>query len=256
VAHVEAGLRSFDRTMPEEINRLLTDAISELLLASEPSGVDNLRHEGIPEEKIRLVGNVMIDTLLDRLPAADARQTSHRFGLEKRGYGFVTIHRPSNVDDPATLAMLVELLHELAQMIPMVFAVHPRTLEAAKRSGLAERLAQGSPRLICLGPLDYLDTISLLSTAAVVLTDSGGIQEETTVLGVPCLTLRDNTERPLTLELGTNRLVGNDPTRIRAAFCQALEADPPGRRAIPQWDGRASSRVAAELARWLGVSGT
>ncbi len=251
VAHVEAGLRSFDRTMPEEINRLLTDAVSDLLLVSEPSGLANLRREGVSEAKTRLVGNVMIDNLLAHLPAARCRHTAGRLGLEPRGYGFVTLHRPSNVDDPRTLGSLLELFHELAQELPLVFPVHPRTLEAAKRMGVAHRLAPGQRRLICLGPQPYLDTISLVAEARPVLTDSGGLQEETSVLGVPCLTLRENTERPITLELGTSRLVGNDPERIRGAFQDVLRGTWPQGRPIPLWDGAAAVRVAKELGAWL-----
>jgi len=255
VAHVEAGLRSFDRTMPEEINRLLTDAIADLLLVSEPSGLANLRHEGLPESKLRLVGNVMIDTLLTQLPAARARGTARRLDLDERGYGFVTLHRPSNVDEPATLAALVALLHELAEALPLVFPVHPRTREAAKRIGLAARLAPGQPRLVCLPPQPYLDSLALVAGARVVLTDSGGLQEESSVLGVPCLTCRENTERPVTVELGTSRLVGNDPARIRAAFRDALDGRWPQGQPIPLWDGHAGIRVARALAEWLAEPG-
>jgi UDP-N-acetylglucosamine 2-epimerase (non-hydrolysing) len=254
VAHVEAGLRSFDRTMPEEINRLLTDAIADLLLVSEPSGLANLRHEGLPESKLRLVGNVMIDTLLTQLPAARARGTARRLGLDERGYGFVTLHRPSNVDEPATLAALVALLHELAEALPLVFPVHPRTREAAKRIGLAARLAPGQSRLVCLPPQPYLDTIALVAGARVVLTDSGGLQEESSILRVPCLTLRETTERPITVELGTSRLVGHDPVRIRRAFRDALDGVWAAGADIPYWDGQAGARVATALADWLGAT--
>jgi len=254
VAHVEAGLRSFDRSMPEEINRLLTDAVSGLLLVSEPSGVANLRREGVPDEKVRLVGNVMIDTLLLQLDAARARGRAAGLGLEPRAYGVVTLHRPSNVDEPDTLRRLVDLLHELAESLPLVFPMHPRTEASAARAGCAERLASGQERLICLGPLPYLDTLSLTADARVVLTDSGGLQEECSVLRVPCLTLRDSTERPVTLELGTSRLVGNDSDRIRGAFRQALDGDWPAGREIPLWDGKAAVRVARELAAWLGAA--
>lgn len=254
VAHVEAGLRSFDRSMPEEINRLLTDAVSGLLLVSEPSGLANLRREGVAEEKARLVGNVMIDTLLSQLGAARVRGSAARLGLTPRGYGLVTLHRPANVDDPATLRRLVDVLHELAQRLPLVFPVHPRTQASAVEAGCVERLARGHTSLICLGPLAYLDTLSLAAGARVVLTDSGGLQEESSVLGVPCLTLRETTERPITIELGTSRLVGNDPERIRSAFRQALEGDWPSGREIPLWDGKAGVRVARELAAWIGTS--
>jgi len=255
VAHVEAGLRSFDRTMPEEINRLLTDAIADLLLVSEASGLANLQREGVAEAKARLVGNVMIDTLVATLPAARARGTAGRLGLKERGYGFVTLHRPSNVDEPATLARLVDLLHELSRELPLVFPVHPRTLKVAGQAGLAARLAPGQPRLVCLEAQPYVDSLSLLAGAAVVLTDSGGVQEETSYLGVPCLTLRENTERPVTVELGTSRLVGNDPARIRAAFADVLGGRWPAGRPIPLWDGQAGPRVAAALAAWLQSAG-
>jgi UDP-N-acetylglucosamine 2-epimerase (non-hydrolysing) len=251
VAHVEAGLRSFDRTMPEEINRMLTDAVADLLLVSEPSGVTNLRHEGVDDSKIRLVGNVMIDSLLSQLPLARSRGAAAALGLDGRRYGFVTLHRPSNVDDPATLGELLRLLHELAEQLPLVFAMHPRTSSAATRMGLESLVASGQRSLICVGPQSYVDTVSLVSDAAVVLTDSGGLQEECSVLGVPCLTLRENTERPVTVTLGTSRLVGNDPVRIRAAFADMLEDRWSQGQPIPLWDGKAGDRVAAELVAWV-----
>ncbi len=253
VAHVEAGLRSFDRTMPEEINRLLTDAVSDLLLVSEPSGIRNLLREGVAEAKIRHVGNVMIDTLRAQLPAAQARATASSLGLGGKKYGLITLHRPSNVDDPLTLARLLRLLHELAEQMPLVFPVHPRTRAAAERLGLADLLRRDGGRLVCLGPQPYLDTLSLLSGASVVFTDSGGLQEESSVVGVPCLTLRENTERPVTVEIGTSRLVGNDPERIRAAFRDVLDGAWRAGQPIPLWDGAAGPRIAAELAAWLGV---
>jgi UDP-N-acetylglucosamine 2-epimerase (non-hydrolysing) len=251
VAHVEAGLRSFDRSMPEEINRLLTDAVADLLLVSEPSGLANLKREGVPEQKTRLVGNVMIDTLVSSLEAARARAVARRLGLAERGYGLVTLHRPSNVDGPATLLRLLELLRELSEQLPLVFPIHPRTLGAATRAGFGALLAPGQERFICLGPQAYLDTLSLAASARLVLTDSGGLQEEASVLHVPCLTLRENTERPITVELGTSRLVGNDPDRIRGAFGRALRGEWPAGEPIPLWDGQAGGRVARELARWL-----
>jgi UDP-N-acetylglucosamine 2-epimerase (non-hydrolysing) len=252
VVHVEAGLRSFDRTMPEEINRLLTDAVAELLLVSEESGIANLRREGVDDAKVRLVGNVMIDTLLTQLPRARERAAAGRLGLPWQGYAFVTLHRPSNVDDPAILRQLVSLLHELSRELPFVFPVHPRTQNAARQLQLSPGLEPGQDRLICLGPQPYLETISLVADAAVVLTDSGGLQEECSVLGVPCLTLRENTERPVTVELGTSRLVGNDPERIRSAFREARSGSWRKSQAIPFWDGRAGERIAEALASWLG----
>jgi UDP-N-acetylglucosamine 2-epimerase (non-hydrolysing) len=251
VVHVEAGLRSFDRGMPEEINRLLTDAVAELLLVSEPSGLANLEREGVPPAKTRLVGNVMIDTLLSQLPAARRRGAAAKLGLDERGYGLITLHRPSNVDDPATLLRLVELFHELSRELPLVFPIHPRTTAAAQKAGFGQRLAAGQERLVCLGPQPYLDTLSLTAGARLVLTDSGGLQEETSTLGVPCLTLRENTERPITVELGTSRLVGNDSGRIRTAFQEAARGAWREPREIPLWDGKAGGRVADALAGWL-----
>jgi UDP-N-acetylglucosamine 2-epimerase (non-hydrolysing) len=251
VVHVEAGLRSFDRTMPEEINRILTDAVSDLLLVSEPSGVANLLREGIPETKIRYVGNVMIDSLLSQLEKAKKTGAPERIGLQRKRYGFVTLHRPSNVDEPATLASLLELLHEISASIPIVFPVHPRTLGAARRIGMEKLLAPGQPRLVCLGPQPYHETISFVEGSAVVLTDSGGLQEETSVLGVPCLTLRDNTERPITVEFGTSMLVGNDPERIRSAFRDVLEGKWHTGKPIPLWDGKAGVRVARTLSEFF-----
>ena len=250
VAHVEAGLRSFDRSMPEEINRLLTDAVADLLLVTEQSGVANLQREGVDHAKIRLVGNVMIDTLLTQLPAARARRAAARLGLDGRRYGVVTLHRPSNVDDPATLGTLLRLLHELAARMPLVFAVHPRTVAAAARMNLGPLVAAGQEGLICIGPQPYIDTLSLVSGAAILLTDSGGLQEESSVLGVPCLTLRENTERPATVTLGTSRLVGNDPDRIRSGFDDVMGGRWPQGQPIPLWDGHAGERVAAELSAW------
>jgi UDP-N-acetylglucosamine 2-epimerase (non-hydrolysing) len=251
VAHVEAGLRSFDRSMPEEINRILTDAIADLLLVSEPSGLTNLRNEGVEEARIRLVGNVMIDTLVANLELARERGMPARLGLQNGAYGFVTLHRPSNVDDETTLGRLLYLLHDLSKQLPLVFAIHPRTVAAAHRMNLGELVAEGQPRFICLGPQPYLDTLSLVSSAAVVLTDSGGLQEETSVLQVPCLTLRENTERPVTIALGTSRLVGNDSTRIREAFADVMRGAWRRGESIPMWDGQAGTRVAAELATWV-----
>jgi UDP-N-acetylglucosamine 2-epimerase (non-hydrolysing) len=251
VAHVEAGLRSFDRTMPEEINRVLTDSISDLLLVTEESGVTNLLREGVAEEHIQLVGNVMIDTLRAWLPTALERHVGRRLGLAPRGYGFVTLHRPSNVDDPDVLRRLLQLLHTLSAKLPLVFAVHPRTKAAAERAEVADLLAPGQNRLICLGPQPYLDTLSLVAEAAVVLTDSGGLQEETSVLGIPCLTMRENTERPITVERGTSTLVGNDADRIAAVFHHALAVRNNHAAAISLWDGRAGTRVAAALGEWL-----
>ncbi|HOX43475.1 MAG TPA: UDP-N-acetylglucosamine 2-epimerase (non-hydrolyzing) [Myxococcota bacterium] len=254
-AHVEAGLRSGDRAMPEELNRLATDAVCDLLLVSEPAGLANLRREGKPDKVVRLVGNTMIDTLDRFLPAARARQTRARFGLPERGFALCTLHRPSNVDDPAELAALVARLQRVAARLPVVFPVHPRTRARLAGAGMAPPrrtdagsagAMQASP-LQLIDPLGYLDFVSLMADARVVLTDSGGIQEETTALGVPCLTLRDNTERPITVDEGTNQLVGAGGERLEPALDELLSGRArPGRRPA-LWDGHAAERIVAEL---------
>jgi UDP-N-acetylglucosamine 2-epimerase (non-hydrolysing) len=249
VCHVEAGLRSFDRAMPEEINRVLTDAISGLLLVSEPSGLRNLDDEGISRAKVRLVGNVMVDTLLAELPKARDRAAAAALSLDRPEFGLITLHRPSNVDDPATLRTLMHVFHELAGQLPFIFPMHPRTRAAAERIGFPTESIGGS-RLLIVDPLPYHENIGLMSAARVVLTDSGGVQEEASVLGVPCLTLRANTERPITVEVGTNRLVGSDPEQIRHAFAEALAGRWPRGRDIPLWDGAASERVVQALCEW------
>jgi UDP-N-acetylglucosamine 2-epimerase (non-hydrolysing) len=213
--------------------------------------VANLRAEGVPEGKIKLVGNVMIDSLMSELDRARSRRAAVSLGLPAGGYGFVTLHRPSNVDDPGVLSRLLGLLHELSSQLPLVFAVHPRTLASAKKAGLADRLAEGQPRLVCLGPVSYQVALSLVADARLVMTDSGGLQEETSVLRVPCLTLRENTERPVTVERGTSRLVGNDPERIAAAFGDVMAGRWPQGQEIPLWDGRAGERIGRELAAWI-----
>jgi UDP-N-acetylglucosamine 2-epimerase (non-hydrolysing) len=238
LAHVEAGLRSFDRTMPEEINRVLTDHVADYLFTTEQSGDENLVREGIARAKIFFVGNCMIDSLDAHLPAALARAPWRGLGLEEREYGVVTLHRPSNVDDAHTLAEIMRGLAEVSEHAPLIFPVHPRTrakLEAAMPP---------FHRVRAVEPLGYLDFLGLMARASVVLTDSGGVQEETTALGVPCLTLRENTERPVTLELGTNRLVGVGAHALAEA-ARAAFADP-ARRTMrpPLWDGHAGERVA------------
>ena len=245
VAHVEAGLRSFDRRMPEETNRLVTDVLSDYLFASEPSGVTNLLAEGIPGEKIFLVGNVMIDTLLKFRARAAQTGILNRLGLKSGGYAVATLHRPSNVDGMDHLASLVNMLTELSRHLPVVFPVHPRTRERMRDAGLAR---QG---LILTEPLGYLEFLGLTSEARLVLTDSGGIQEETTILQVECLTMRENTERPITITQGTNRLVGMDPDTILRAALETLESPP---RFLPPpalWDGKASARILDVLERSL-----
>ncbi|MET9089080.1 UDP-N-acetylglucosamine 2-epimerase (non-hydrolyzing) [Streptomyces sp. NPDC004237] len=239
LAHVEAGLRSRDWSMPEEVNRVATDRVSDYLLAPSPDAVDNLRAEGYREDQIHLVGNVMIDTLLANLDRARASDVLDRYGLARGEFGLVTLHRPANVDDPEVLTGLLKALGEIAGRLPLVLPVHPR---AAGR--LAEIGVPGGVRLV--PPAGYLDFIALQDSARVVLTDSGGVQEETTALGVPCVTLRDNTERPITVEQGTNVLAGRDPARITATVNAVLDR-PPAPRRPDLWDGRASDRIAEVL---------
>lgn len=247
VVHVEAGLRSFDRSMPEEINRVLTDAISDLLFVSEPSGVENLRREGIADDKVFFVGNVMIDTLEANRAHARRTQVLESLGLSPRGYNVVTLHRPGNVDDPAVFARIVDALEAIQQDLPTVFPIHPRTRGNLTRLGFAQRIA-GMKQLRLIDPLGYLEFLKLMDDAAVVLTDSGGIQEETTILGVWCLTLRDNTERPVTLTQGTNTLVGTQADRIVAAYRRCRAAGVAQARMPEKWDGRAAERIAQVLA--------
>ena len=238
VAHVEAGLRSFDRTMPEEINRILTDAISHWLFVTEPSGVENLRREGVAAERVILAGNVMIDTLLACRRRCEESEILDQLSLADRPFAVLTLHRPANVDDPAVFSGLLTAIERLQREVPIVFPVHPRTRRALEGSAAREL-----PGLILTEPLGYLDFLKLLSQARLVLTDSGGIQEETTVLGVPCLTLRNNTERPITVEQGTNRLVGLDPDRITAAGLDVLSRPPRPGRVPDLWDGQAAKRI-------------
>ncbi|MFD6970846.1 non-hydrolyzing UDP-N-acetylglucosamine 2-epimerase [Streptomyces sp. NPDC059979] len=239
LAHVEAGLRSRDWSMPEEVNRVATDRLSDFLLAPSPDAAANLRAEGYREDQIHVVGNVMIDTLLANLDRARRSDVLDRYGLTRGGYGLVTLHRPANVDDPAALRGLLKALGEIADRCPLLLPVHPRA---------AERLAElGVPGGIRLVPAaGYLDFIALQDSARLVLTDSGGVQEETTALGVPCVTLRDNTERPITVEEGTNVLAGTDPERITDIVHRVLD-HPPAPRCPELWDGRASDRIAAVL---------
>jgi UDP-N-acetylglucosamine 2-epimerase (non-hydrolysing) len=247
VAHVEAGLRSFDRQMPEEINRIVTDHLSDLLFVTEQSGVDNLQNEGIPAERVFFVGNVMIDTLLTHRRAAEALDTPARLGVAAGAYGVLTLHRPSNVDDLRTLERLFEGIGAVAQDVPLLWPVHPRTRPALANSTVVQRLVeQGRVRL--LDPQGYLEFLGLMAASRVVLTDSGGIQEETTVLGVPCLTLRTSTERPATITEGTNLLVGVEPTDIITGWHTIVTGGRPGR--VPKyWDGRAAERIVATLLR-------
>jgi UDP-N-acetylglucosamine 2-epimerase (non-hydrolysing) len=239
LAHVEAGLRSRDWSMPEEVNRVLIDRVSDFLFAPSPDAVANLRAEGYRDDQIHLAGNVMADTLLANLDRAVGGDTLARLGLEPGGYCLATLHRPANVDSPAVLAALLAALGEIAELCPLVLPVHPRAAGLLRDVGI-------SARVRLLPPAGYLDFIALQASARLVLTDSGGVQEETTVLGVPCLTLRANTERPVTVTDGTNQLVGRDPVRIVAAARQVLNSRPAPRRPA-LWDGRAGQRIAAQL---------
>ncbi len=247
VAHVEAGLRSFDRTMPEEINRLLTDSISDLLLVSEPSGVENLRREGVADEKVHFVGNVMIDTLMKNRARADASRILEEMKLSPKRYAVVTLHRPSNVDDAGTLGSILTAFETIAREMAIVFPMHPRTRKNIAAMGLGERL-EAIGGLHTPEPLGYLDFLKLMAESALVLTDSGGIQEETTILGVPCLTLRENTERPVTISEGTNRLTGPQAASILQAYAEVKSAGLQKSRRPELWDGQAAERIASIFA--------
>jgi UDP-N-acetylglucosamine 2-epimerase (non-hydrolysing) len=253
VAHVEAGLRSFDRTMPEEINRLVTDAVSDFLFITEESARQNLLREGVEERKIFLAGNVMIDSLEESRQLWARSRVHNRLGLMPKKYGVVTLHRPSNVDHVDTLRGLMGALTQVAHELPIIFPVHPRTrkhLEALEGSAFV--FANGDPHapsngIVCLEPLGYLDFMALVASARIVLTDSGGLQEETTILGVPCLTLRENTERPVTVTHGTNRVIGMLPEKIIQEALRVLENPQPLASPPPLWDGKASARIVAVL---------
>jgi UDP-N-acetylglucosamine 2-epimerase (non-hydrolysing) len=245
VIHVEAGLRSYDRSMPEEINRVLTDQISDLLFTTEKSALANLQREGIDPSRVEFVGNVMIDTLHRNL--AHAVPSRRTLGGELTEFAVLTLHRPSNVDDPATLTALLDVIGEINRSLPVVMPLHPRTRGNIEKFGLTQKL----DGLHILPPVGYLEMLGLMRDAKLVLTDSGGIQEETTALGVPCLTLRDNTERPITLTEGTNTLVGPDPDAIRAAFADVMTSGGKTGRIPEYWDGRAAMRIAHTLKSWL-----
>ncbi len=245
VAHLEAGLRSFDRTMPEELNRVATDHLADLLLTPSADADENLAREGIPAARVVRVGNVMIDSLVENLAAARARAVPERLGLTPGGYAVLTLHRPSNVDDPVTLSRLLTALARIAERVPVVFPVHPRTRARLLDPSLAGRAAA----LRLVEPMGYLDFLSLTSGARLVLTDSGGLQEEATGLGVPCLTLRENTERPITVSEGTNTVVGTDPEAILRVAGEALERRGKQGRQPALWDGHAGERVVGALLR-------
>jgi UDP-N-acetylglucosamine 2-epimerase (non-hydrolysing) len=256
VVHVEAGLRSGDRSMPEELNRVLTDQISDRLYTTERAAAENLQREGIASDKIVFAGNVMIDSVVfGKTHARSARDTLQAFNVDAsvltdpRGYGVVTLHRPSNVDHPETLCDLLGTLGAVATRLPVVFVLHPRTRSKIDRLGLMNLI--DPKRMLLLPPQSYLEMLGLMTGASVVLTDSGGLQEETTALGVPCLTLRDNTERPITVEQGTNILVGRDRDAILGAVDEILAGR--GKRGrIPEfWDGHSAERIVADLYKWL-----
>jgi UDP-N-acetylglucosamine 2-epimerase (non-hydrolysing) len=246
--HVEAGLRSRDDDMPEEVNRKLTDAISDLLFVSDPAGMVNLKEEGVPDGRCFFVGNVMIDTLLAARERAMQSPILEQLGVAPRQFGLITLHRPSNVDDPGALATLLRTIEEVAGTMPLVFPVHPRTRQRLITAGLEPD--RGRWKLT--EPLGYLDFLKAMAAARIVLTDSGGVQEETTVLGVPCVTLRENTERPVTITEGTNHLAGTSPASVQQHFQQAMAASVSGR--VPRlWDGKSAERIDEVLTQVLAV---
>jgi UDP-N-acetylglucosamine 2-epimerase (non-hydrolysing) len=254
VAHVEAGLRSYDRSMPEEVNRVLTDQIAELLYTTERSAAGNLAREGIPAERVYFVGNLMIDSLLSALPkAVGVAELLRREGVAVNGsvakFAAVTLHRPSNVDDPESLDNVLKILEDVAARLPLIWPIHPRTKAKIDEFGFADRLK--APGIVCLPPQGYLEMIGMMRDAQFVLTDSGGIQEETTALGIPCLTMRPNTERPITVEQGTNLVVGADRNRVRAEVDEILRGGGKRGRVPEFWDGKAAGRIADHLVGWL-----
>ncbi len=256
VIHVEAGLRSGDRSMPEEINRVLTDQISDLLLTTERSAEENLQREGIGREKVHFVGNVMIDTLRYNLNNAISSVDTINSCLDVKqamstheGYGLLTLHRPANVDDPVVLERLLRTLVALAEDLPLLFPVHPRTRQCIDNAGLSELLADSQLHLI--PPQAYLNMLGLMKDARLVLTDSGGIQEETTALGVPCITLRENTERPITVAEGSNTIVGSSPEKIKSCFEEIMQSGGKAGRTPEYWDGKAAERIAEVIGNWL-----
>ncbi len=252
-AHVEAGLRSFDRDMPEEINRILTDSVADLLLTPSPDGDEHLRAEGIAEERIIRVGNVMIDSLYNNLARAESSSIQDDLGLED-DYSILTLHRPSNVDDEGIFAGIISALEVIGKEIQIVFPMHPRTEKMAKQFSLYERIAS-IPRIKITGPVGYLDFVALMSNSKLVLTDSGGLQEETTALGIPCITLRENTERPITVTEGTNTIVGCDPELIKSTALDALTTGGKSGRIPEMWDGKTAHRIADVLINYIENNG-
>ncbi len=250
VIHVEAGLRSFDRTMPEEINRIVTDALSELLLVSEPNGIENLKREGRPESAIRLVGNVMIDVLFAQLPKARSLDEPGKMGLEAGQFAVWTMHRPSNVDDPAALAALVGSMKRIGDRLPVVFPVHPRTRARMESGGLWQSLEK-SAGVRLTAPLGYQEFLSLTSQARLIITDSGGLQEESAALAIPCLTLRENTERPVTVSEGTSTLVGKDIGLLEKLVDDVLSSRYKRGKSPPLWDGKAGERIGKAVVEFL-----
>jgi UDP-N-acetylglucosamine 2-epimerase (non-hydrolysing) len=250
VAHIEGGLRSGDMRMPEEINRLVTDAITDLFFTTDPDANANLKREGVPSERVHFSGNVMIDTLMENLERAKGSPILEKLGLESKRYAFVTLHRPSNVDDADALKGLLEAFSYVQEKIRIAFPVHPRTLGRIEAFGLRP-LLDGMKNVVLAEPLGYLDMLQLNRHALFAMTDSGGLQEETTVLGVPCITLRENTERPVTVEVGTSELAGNDPAKVRDAADRIL-AGSWKKGGLPEgWDGKASERIVEALADFL-----
>ncbi len=247
VAHVEAGLRSYDRTMPEEINRILTDSISDLLLTPSPDGNENLKKEGIPDQKVKLVGNVMIDSLFRNLEFAERSKIREKLDLTGKDYAVLTLHRPSNVDEKETFESLLEALSEISRKIPIIFPAHPRTASRIEEFGFSDKIKNSNITII--EPLGYLDFLNLMSNSKLVLTDSGGLQEETTALKIPCLTLRENTERPITIEMGTNILVGIIPEKIKQAAFEILKKEDftKDAKVPPLWDGKTAERICNSL---------
>jgi UDP-N-acetylglucosamine 2-epimerase (non-hydrolysing) len=240
VAHIEAGLRSFDRTMPEEINRILTDAISDYLFVTEQSGIDNLKKEGIDESKIFFTGNVMIDSLVLNMKKIDASPALSTLGLVKQDYILCTLHRPTNVDNKESLKKILTTLNSFAKKRKIVFPVHPRTRANMKEFGIGNDL---SPNILFTDPIGYIDFLCLIKNASLIITDSGGIQEETTYLGVPCVTLRDNTERPITIQMGSNYLAGTDVSRLSTIVTEIFDGKLKNAMIPPLWDGKAAERI-------------